>query len=1179
MDTNTSRVPAGAAAPEPPIMPAMPLPRRVSEVRSPAPGSLDAFQPTYARNIDRLERSAEELSQGGSDIGEEIRKMSRQNSIQSSHKGDLSVIVPPPPRRMGSGRSGSGSYANNSSIVDVNSNARWGGYSPGGFITSPTGSVRSGSSWTHASMNRAASGTQSSRLAQMVEPLQEGRPLDSPLAPSSASIYSQEQHMSRQASQSSFSRRYDQIAGQIEETLSAIPHTPSPDHYEEQRHNALQVHDIPDRPHSTDTFQEAQIAFKDFDGVHFDPDSEEYVELDDHGNELRRVSARTSSGSLMNAASILKTPRARPDSYTIPPPRDSMVYYPAPVPRMLNLPKRLSQLPAAHVQAKRRSEMLNELPAGARQSAPWIPPMTFSDDGTKSQPEVRSQRSGSGSGPQQDHPRGMLNQRMSMANAQNMPAQLRASMFFEHQSIGQDVEVKSESAVATLDSILQASTTAPVSAFTHHPYAGDVRKTVYAPERPHQRKSTATTLNSVGEKEKKLKKRRSSSIGNFFRRNSTDLDGETKEESKSRPVSRGSMLDFNEGGNKLRKRKSQMSLANSLGDELERAENKSTGMPEDDITPDRRRQTMMSGGLIDQAVNSGLQEEQRVASGSRPASVMTSKVLTDAQQIDEDFKEREGEEDIDLEEEDPIYAQPTTLLAELQVRKAQLKSRNRTAATAYPDGMHSTLLQLDAVEQINAKKRQKTRVALAWEDPNLRAEEEARQAEMDEDVPLGVLFPGKDGLINRKLGDGRDWNRPLGLMERRELEDNEPLANRRTRLNPSAVPLKRATNAMSQLHLAGQPDADEMAKEAEDEGETLGQRLRRLKTKDALDAAISDVAPKDGERPDSTFTADVLDQFPELNIKEGEAKDQDKEKRASSGSKKGQATTGADEEETLGQRRARLQKEREASGEQAPTRPPLRQSQSMANLLSANPIGQRPMGKNQEAAQGTLLHTSNQQQLKARQDLLNQNVRSASYGLERPLVDARANNTVNVSGLIGGERSRPANGAFAGGTYNTSGYNMAPMDNSGMMDPLNSRRDITSGLVGAQRSRPANGAFQGGAYNAHASMAGLPASNSMPMFPGAAAQNPYFASPTAGMGMGMPYSQMPMQMQPQQMHAPAYYALTGSGPQYNPMMGGVNTYGYGAQQQMNMNMNLGLDGANLDSAQRSAIDRWRMGIA
>ncbi|KAF2163236.1 hypothetical protein M409DRAFT_68545 [Zasmidium cellare ATCC 36951] len=1154
-------------------MPAMPVPRRVSEVRSPAPGSLDAFQPAYSRNIDRLERSAEELSQGGSDIGEEIRKMSRQNSIQSSHKGDISVVVPPPPRRMGSGRSRTSSYANNTSIVDVNSNARWGGYSPGGFITSPTGSVRSGSSWTQASMNRAASGTQSSRLAQMVEPLQEGRPLDSPLAPSSASIYSQEQHMSRQASQSSFSRRYDQIAGQIEESLQAIPHTPSPDHYEEQRHDALEVHDTPDRPHSTDTFQEAQIAFKDFDGVHFDPDSEEFVELDDHGNELRRVSARTSSGSLMNAASILKTPRARPDSYTIPPPRDSMVYYPAPVPRMLNLPKRLSQLPAAHVQAKRRSEMLNELPAAARQSAPWIPPI-FGEDGTSGQPEVRSQRSGSGSAPQQDHPRGMLNERMSMANAQNMPPQLRASVFFEHQPIGQDVEVKSESAVATLDSILQASTTAPVSAFTNHPYAGDVRKTVYAPERPHQRKSTATTLNSV-EKEKKLKKRRSSSIGNFFRRNSTDLDGEMKEEPKSRPVSRGSMLDFNEGGNKLRKRKSQMSLgANSLGDELERAENKSVGMPEDDTTPDRRRQTMMSGGLIDQVVNSSPKEE-RVASGSRPASIMTSKVLTEAQQIEEDFKEREGEEDIESEEEDPIYAQPTTLLAELQVRKAQLKSRNRTAATAYPDGMHSTLLQLDAVEQINAKKRQKQRVALAWEDPTLRAEEEARKDEMDEDVPLGVLFPGKDGLINRKLGDGRDWSRPLGLMERRELEDNEPLANRRTRLNPSAVPLKKAVNTMSQMHLAGQPDADEMAKEEEDAGETLGQRLRRLKTKDALDSAISNVAPKDGERPESTFTADVLDQFPELNIKDGEAKEQDKDKRASLGSKKGLAV---DEEETLGQRRARLQREREASGEQAPARPPLRQSQSMANLLSANPIGQRAMSKNQEAAQGTLLHTANQQQMKARQDLLNQNVRSASYGLEKPLVDARPNTSVNVSGgLIGGERSRPANGAFAGGTYNTSGYGMTPMDNSAMMDPLNNRHNITSGLVGAQRSRPANGAFVSGAYT------GLPTSTSMPMFPGAAAapQNPYFASPTAGM-----YGQMQMQP-PQQMHAPAYYALTGAaGPQmspaaYNPLMGPMgavgNTYGYGAQQQMNVSM--GLDGANLDSGQRAAIDRWRMGIA
>lgn len=65
-------------------------------LRHPTP-DLQSLQGGYIRNIQKLERSAEEMSAGGSDIGEEIRKMnelSRQNSIQSSHYGDISVRGP-----------------------------------------------------------------------------------------------------------------------------------------------------------------------------------------------------------------------------------------------------------------------------------------------------------------------------------------------------------------------------------------------------------------------------------------------------------------------------------------------------------------------------------------------------------------------------------------------------------------------------------------------------------------------------------------------------------------------------------------------------------------------------------------------------------------------------------------------------------------------------------------------------------------------------------------------------------------------------------------------------------------------------------------------------------------------------------------------------------------------------
>ena len=60
------------------------------DLRHPTP-DLQTLQGAYVKNIEKLEQSAEELSQGGSDIGEEIRKMkleqdraSRRSSMASS---------------------------------------------------------------------------------------------------------------------------------------------------------------------------------------------------------------------------------------------------------------------------------------------------------------------------------------------------------------------------------------------------------------------------------------------------------------------------------------------------------------------------------------------------------------------------------------------------------------------------------------------------------------------------------------------------------------------------------------------------------------------------------------------------------------------------------------------------------------------------------------------------------------------------------------------------------------------------------------------------------------------------------------------------------------------------------------------------------------------------------------
>jgi hypothetical protein len=1191
-------------------------------LRHPTPSTSDIHS-VFGSNIMALEQRAEEMSQGGSDIGEEIRKMndeaklrSRQSSIQSSHQGDVNGVRAAAGGvlgRMGSTRSRQSSGAGamgNSSIVDVNGSARWGGYSPGGFISSPVGSVRSGS-WSHASMPRKASASGSSRLAQMVEPMQEGRPLDSPLAPSQASL-------SRQASQSSFAHRYDQIAGEITEQLEHIP--PSPPKHTETVNEEPVLEDVPwpgadqeyraptppQRPHSSDTFGEAEQAFKDFDGVHFSPDTEHFVELDENGNEVRRVSGRSSSGGMSSeVASVLRPSRVRPMSHAEPPPADGMVFYPAPVPRMLNLPKRLSQLPAASVQAKRRTQILSQLPAEARHSAPWLSQTNLSDT-------TRSQRShpsgGSGSHSQSSsHPKPFLNERMSIANLQSLPPQLRASVFFDHQAVQHDVEVKSESAVATLDGILAASVTAPVNAFIDHPFAGDVRKTVYGPENPTARRSTATLATSAAldpESPKKTKDKRRSSLGRLLRRNSS---GDKRNEQLQKNESRSSvLLDFNEGGNKLKKRRSQM----RLGSELDLQQKRKSQVSFADIqtnegavrTPGNEvSEPDLAGGLVAQALNwsPGAEEDsvQRVVSGGRPGTAASGRILSDNDQIEEDFKE---DAEVDDEEGEPVYAAPTTLLAELQVRKANLKSRNRTAATAFPNGMHSTLLELDAVEQIKQKKRKTHRVPLAWEDPSQQPDESSE----DDDVPLGMLFPGKSGMVpgKQRIGDGKDWDRPLGLMEKRELEESEPLSSRRNRLH-GLPPDHRRPVPMANAGAASERENGEGEEKEEEEGETLAQRLRRLKTKDALDGAISDVAlnSKAGEdRPLSTFTDDVLSQFGGLDPPKSAGKEKQKpdssgggqggsstttEKPAHAGASAGDASV-PPEEETLGQRRARLQREREASGEQTAQRPELvRSSTSLANLLSAHPVGQRSSKRDMEPAQGTLLHTSATQQAKAKKELQSTNVRASAYFLEKPLVESPS----------------------------------APAGVGAALGPGGLLGSVQAGGVAAPK-----GGFQGGRFNDGLGGigGGMPTSASTPGFGvGMQGMGSYFTSPTAAAYGGA--AQRPAVYQPTGHHQQqpmlnpaAYHTLAGGGGSAQPMMSPgftagyptmTNPYGYGmgyAQPMMNMNtgatgfgqqplgpqstyasmamgmrMGMGMQDPSLDNKQRDAIDRWRMSVA
>lgn len=317
-------------------------------LKHPTPG-LEALQGAYISNIERLEQSAERLSQSGSDIGEELRKLkleqkkseSRRSSIYNRYAEDTEVFSPPA-RRLSYGY---GSAAN--SIVETNSIARSGGFSPAGYVPSPRGSISG--SWSHHNSVRGRSGsnghglrvTQLAEIRDEIAAQQQSHPLPTHIAP----ILPPPQAPTRVL------RVTNTEEGQPER--NAEPFSDSKN--ESVEHNET----TPQRPASADTFQQARDLFDDFDGVHIGSQSPEPA----------------SAPPVLSNEPLSANPRraSRPISYMEPLPGENMVFYPAPVPMMLNLPQKLSKLPAAPHRDKRRSQILGELQPQARKSAPWLP--------------------------------------------------------------------------------------------------------------------------------------------------------------------------------------------------------------------------------------------------------------------------------------------------------------------------------------------------------------------------------------------------------------------------------------------------------------------------------------------------------------------------------------------------------------------------------------------------------------------------------------------------------------------------------------------------------------------------------------------------------------------------------------------------------------------------------------
>ncbi|MCJ1365499.1 hypothetical protein MMC16_004621 [Acarospora aff. strigata] len=838
-------------------------------LRHPTP-DIQSLHGAYINNVARLEETAERLSltsNAREDLNGDIFRYKTARSNQSSLVGaDVvgATTMPSVTRHLSS-----------SSIsrprVSLNGLPSSRGYSSGGYLPSPKGSIGSGS-WSHVS-NRVRSASRGSRLTQLSEPDQgDAAPtlaLPGICSPNTAS------------NEPSSNRLMPGTEGNttINHSSWLDPVSQFSQHLHVQNPGPEENQEMPERPRtaaSTDTHRQVNSLFVDFDGVHFT----------DHNEETSSTGLRTSENMRFRSR---PQSLARPQSYAETLAAKNMVYYPAPVPLMLNLPQRLSKLPSSTEREKRRSQVLSGMFTDSPTSATWLPELLEDghDDGANlSNPGFPQRKS-------VDSPR-------RSKNLAVLPPQLRASAFFDQPSTRQEVEVKGDSAVATLDSILDASANAPVNAFVDHPIAGRVGTEVYGMENPG--KST------VDVKYQKSKARNSRSS---LMLQPNVISSLNFEETAAKRVS------WNGIGAESGKRE-------SIGRHKDESEGEQSALTSQ-LTPSRE-----------------LFEPRQVAEDAT-----TSEENEEYQDPGENMELQENSKAHDDSQpggNQPGYlARPTTLLAELQLRKKEQRLRNRTAANTFPNGMHSTLLQLDVVAQVQKQSRKHKHITLAWEDPNAQFSGTGNLD--DENIPLAMLFPGQNVSSGRSTGQF-EVIRSMGLMEKRELEDNEPLSQRRARLrghhqaSRSRSPAKR-NSAMYTLEVPGLTNIK--VEEAEGaEGETLAQRMKRLKAQGQTPTGLQS-RPISGD-----FAGEIMSQLGGV---------------MQAGEERGDEQALETEEETLGQRRRRLHAEQEARSREAlrgdgparsSSRPPLKARPSMANILQSHPAAGAGQMSSEKAPLATL---------------------------------------------------------------------------------------------------------------------------------------------------------------------------------------------------------------------------------
>ncbi len=907
----------------------------------PAP-DLNVRSGAYVGNIAQLEATAERFSMTSS-IEDAIREAHQE--LKRSESRRSSILAANNAKSLGPDTANESGRSRQSSIVGINNAARWGGYSPNGYVMSPSHSL----SGVRIPPTGKA-GASGSGVAESLALVDDGFPFLSRHGTGKSSVHST--HSNRVSlpeiaeseppmtlTQEALDEA-DRITAEGEEpgdddTIRASAHQhvdvdfdfgtgladdlglapdseswanrPAQDHhtitaaedhlsygpssqptianqidFSPYRQGHTVSHARPTTSGSGATYEQAQNAFGDFDGVHCDPDNVDFPEM----RQLDMPKEHQHMSKPLPPSVPQRT------SYVDPNTKQQMLYYPARVPAMLNLPPKLSKNPKATTERnQRRSKILSAMPQAARDSRVWLPDPLEGDLGSplmesEEQPQpydrsLEATQTAEGSEPQQspelpadqaspstdqpaeaESPRQFrrpprltdVNKRKSRMSTMDLPPQLRASVFFDLPSTSPQIEVKNGSAMATLDSILDASATAPVSAFTDHVYAGKLGSEVYGVIKKRPKKKNAA-------------------------------------EDLQLPASTAVAPD-------TKKRSSFLSL---IGHTRKNSE---------PVNAADRRSMLGADGVVDEVHIAPREDGDALSPGLSEGDAALAP--------DKDEEESAEEEEDEDEDEDNVYlGAPTTLLAELQLRKQQQKLRTRPAHKAFPNGLHSTLLELDAVAEVERKARKGKKINLAWEDPTLKPD--AQDEDEDEDVPLGMLYAARAAGHNDISAVAAELNRPLGLMERKALEDSEPLSRRRDRLQgrepvasmylgaglgahgpnkrqsmmtltPTIAALNNA-GAISSGQQNGPSPQQQQQEEPEEEveSETLGERMRRLKAKEASELPRA--------RPVSVaFTAELLTQFRDP---QEDAKENDKGKAIS----RGKENDPPEEEETLGQRR------------------------------------------------------------------------------------------------------------------------------------------------------------------------------------------------------------------------------------------------------------------------------------